>query len=80
IPLNLKSRGGTGDTARTLKVCEAVVRDHHDMIQKALSWALRELSKRAPDAVERFLKQYQNELAGRVLREVTHKLKFGTKN
>ncbi len=45
VALNLKSRGGTGDTPRTLHVCEQVVDDHHDMIRKALSWALRELSK-----------------------------------
>lgn len=80
VSLNLKSRGGTGDTARTLNVCEAVVRDHHDMIQKALSWALRELSKRDPGVVDRFMKQHHKELAGRVIREVRHKLDFGTKN
>ncbi len=80
VALNLKSRGGTGDAARTLKVCEAVVKDHHDMIQKALSWALRELSKREPRAVQEFMERHHNALAGRVVREVNHKLKFGTKN
>jgi len=80
VALNLKSRGGTGDAARTLKVCEAVVTDHHDMVRKALSWALRELSKREPGAVEEFMERHHNSLAGRVVREVNHKLKFGTKN
>jgi 3-methyladenine DNA glycosylase AlkD len=80
VALNLKSRGGTGDTPRTLAVCEAVVEDHHDMIQKALSWALRELSKRDREAVAAFLDRHRDKLAGRVLREVTHKLEFGTKN
>lgn len=80
VPLNLKSRGGTGDTARTLKVCHSVVEDHHDMIQKALSWALRELSKKDPEAIKRFMKQHHNKLTGRVIREVHHKLEFGTKN
>ena len=80
VALNLKSRGGTGDTTRTLAVCEAVVEDHHDMIQKALSWALRELSKRDREAVLGFVDRHQNKLAGRVLREVTHKLEYGTKN
>jgi 3-methyladenine DNA glycosylase AlkD len=80
VALNLKSRGGKGDTPRTIAVCERVVDDHHDMIQKALSWALRELSKRDRDAVYTFLKHYEKRLANRVLREVNHKLEFGTKN
>ena len=80
VALNLKSRGGTGDTPRTIAVCERVVDDHHDMIQKALSWALRELSKRDRDAVIAFIARYGNRLANRVLKEVNHKLEFGTKN
>jgi len=80
VALNLKSRGGTGDTARTLSVCERVVDDHQDMIQKALSWALRELSKSDRDAVVDFMERYGNRLAKRVVREVNHKLEFGTKN
>jgi 3-methyladenine DNA glycosylase AlkD len=80
VALNLKSRGGTGDTPRTIAVCEQVVDDHLDMIQKALSWALRELSKRDSAAVADFLSQYKSRLAKRVVREVRHKLDFGTKN
>jgi len=80
VALNLKSRGGKGDTPRTIAVCERVVDDHHDMIQKALSWALRELSKRDREAVYSFMERYEKRLANRVLREVNHKLDFGTKN
>jgi len=80
VALNLKSRGGTGDTGRTISVCERVVDDHHDMIQKALSWALRELSKRDREAVNSFLERNQKRLARRVIKEVYHKLEFGTKN
>jgi len=80
VALNLKSRGGKGDTPRTITVCERVVDDHHDMIQKALSWALRELSKRDREAVSSFMERYENRLANRVVREVNHKLDFGTKN
>lgn len=80
VALNLKSRGGTGDTARTIQVCRMVVDDRHDMIQKALSWALRELSKRDPEAVSGFIDQHRERLAGRVIREVSHKLQYGTKN
>jgi 3-methyladenine DNA glycosylase AlkD len=80
VSLNLKSRGGTGDTPRTIAVCERVVDERHDMIQKALSWALRELSKRDRKAVYSFMERNEKRLANRVLREVNHKLDFGTKN
>ncbi len=80
VALNLKSRGGKGDTARTISVCERVVDERQDMIQKALSWALRELSKRDKQSVINFMNRYESRLAKRVVREVSHKLDFGTKN
>lgn len=80
VGLNLRSRGGKGDTRRTLLVCEKVVDDRDDMMVKALSWALRELSKSDKQVVEDFMKTYRSRLAGRVIREVTHKLETGTKN
>lgn len=80
VPLNIKSRGGTGDTQRTLMVCEKVIDDRDDMVVKALSWALRELSKTDKPAVETFLKQHWDRLHGRVRREVTTKLETGRKN
>jgi 3-methyladenine DNA glycosylase AlkD len=80
VGLNLTSRGGSGDTRRTLMVCEKVVDDRDDMMVKALSWALRELSKSDPQAVAMFLSEYDNRLAGRVKREVTAKLTTGRKN
>jgi 3-methyladenine DNA glycosylase AlkD len=80
VALNLKSRGGTGDTQRTLAVCERVVDERQPMIWKALSWALRELSKRDPEAVWNFLKKYESRMSKQAVREITHKLEFGTKN
>jgi 3-methyladenine DNA glycosylase AlkD len=80
IALNLKARGGTGDTPRTLAVCEKVVDERHPMIWKALSWALRELSKRDRDAVYEFIEMYGERMSRQVLREVNHKLEHGTKN
>ena len=80
VALNLKSRGGTGDAPRTMAVCERVVDDRDDMVVKALSWALRELSKRDKALVSEFMDRHRSRLAGRVLREVGHKLEFGTKN
>ena len=80
IALNNKARGGTGDTARTLAVCDLLVHDREDMIVKAMSWALRELAKRDPVAVEKYIAENEKNLAARVLREVRTKLKTGLKN
>jgi 3-methyladenine DNA glycosylase AlkD len=80
VPLNSKSRGGRGDAARTLGVCRRLLADRDDMVVKAMSWALRELGKRDPAAVRRFLAQAGERLAARVRREVGNKLRTGLKN
>jgi 3-methyladenine DNA glycosylase AlkD len=80
VPLNVKSHGGTGDAKRTLAVCRLLVDDRDDMVVKALSWALRALSKREPNRVEAFLKKYEERLASLVKREVRNKLTTGRKD
>ncbi len=80
VCLNRKSLGGEGDAPRTLAVCEALVADRDDMVVKALSWALRDLSKRDRGAVERFLAKHEEGLAARVKREVRCKLETGRKS
>jgi 3-methyladenine DNA glycosylase AlkD len=80
VPLNNKTRGGKGDSARTLQVCRLLASDRDDMVVKALSWALREAAKRDPESVRRFLIKYKSTLAPRVLREVKNKLRTGLKN
>jgi 3-methyladenine DNA glycosylase AlkD len=77
VPLNLRAAGGTGDTARTLAVCERLAADRDDMVVKALSWALRELIVHDPEAVREFLARH--DLAARVRREVANKLQTGLK-
>ncbi len=79
IALNQKARGGTGDTDQTLKVCSILVGDHHDMITKAMSWALRVLSQVDRNAVEKFIAANESHLHKRVLREVNRKLDTGKK-
>ena len=79
VPLNLKSRGGTGDTPRTLALCEVLVDDQDDMVEKALSWALRELAKRDAPAVAAFLERFRARIMPRVVREVGTKLASGVK-
>jgi len=80
VPLNNRARGGQGDVNRTLKICRMLIGDRDDMVIKALSWALRELSKRYPEPVKAFLEKYDEQLAPRVKREVTNKLRTGLKN
>jgi 3-methyladenine DNA glycosylase AlkD len=79
VALNLKSQKGEGDAGRTLMICEMLVPDRDDMVVKALSWALRELSKRYPGETASFIDRHREELAGRVVREVTRKLLTGKK-
>jgi len=80
VALNNKARGGSGDTTRTLEVCRILVKDRDDMVVKAMSWSLRELSRRDPQAVQAFLVEYEGVLAPRVVREVNTKLTTGLKN
>jgi 3-methyladenine DNA glycosylase AlkD len=80
VPLNNKTRGGHGDSERTLAVCRLLLSDRDDMVVKAMSWALRELAKRDHAAVVSFLAAERKKLAPRVIREVENKLATGLKN
>lgn len=80
IALNQKARGGTGDVKKTLWICEMVAADKEDMVAKALSWALRELSKIDKEPVIEFMERYDGVLPSRVRREVKRKLETGKKN
>jgi 3-methyladenine DNA glycosylase AlkD len=80
VPLNNKTRGGSGDAYRTLQVCRLLERDRDPMVSKALSWALRELAKRDPRAVREYLSSRKSVLPALVLREVNNKLRTGLKN
>ena len=80
VALNVRSHGGSGDSARTLRVCRLLAADRHPMVAKALSWALRALVPQDPQAVAAFLGRYGSELAPVVRREVHNKLRTGLKN
>jgi hypothetical protein len=80
VPLNSRAQGGSGDARQTLRICRMLVADRHDLVVKALSWALRGLAKRDPESVREFLSVYREKLAPRVLREVGNKLVTGLKN
>jgi len=80
VPLNSPAHGGAGDTKRTLTICGMLVADRHDLVVKAMSWALRALAKRDPKSVRQFLSHHRGELAPRVVCEVNNKLTTGLKN
>jgi 3-methyladenine DNA glycosylase AlkD len=80
VALNVRSRGGKGDTARTLAVCRLLAGDHDPMVAQALSWALRELVVHDAAAARAFLDEYEPALAAQVKREVRNKLATGLKN
>jgi 3-methyladenine DNA glycosylase AlkD len=72
--------GTHGDARRTLLICKILLDDHDDMIVKAMSWALRSLSKRDPEQTVAFIESHQGRLHSRVVREVRNKLRTGLKN
>lgn len=80
VALNTKSQGGKGDAKRTLAICRAVVGDKEIMVQKAISWALRQLVSWDRAAVADFLSENDEELSKLVIREVNRKLQTGKKN
>lgn len=50
------------------------------MVVKAISWALRSLAERDPEAVWTFLILHGDAIAARARRETMHKLETGLKN
>ncbi|HEV7385838.1 MAG TPA: DNA alkylation repair protein [Phenylobacterium sp.] len=80
VGLNARASGGAGDAARTLAICRGLASDRDDMVEKALSWALRFLSQRDRPAVERFMAEMGDRLPARARREVRHKLTTGLKS
>ncbi len=76
----IRVRGGHLDPARILPICEMLVADRDDMVVKALSWVLRDLSVPHPELVRAFLEKHRGIIAARVLREVRNKLETGLKN
>jgi hypothetical protein len=79
VALNIPGDGGQGDAPRTLAVCRPLAGDRDDMVEKALSWALRALAARDPAAARRFMVAEHPRLAARVKREVWNKLDTGLK-
>ena len=80
VPLNMPSRGGSGDLARTFRVCGVLVADTDPMVAKALSWALRAAVAVDRGAVDGFIEAHREVLPALVRREVRNKLETGRKS
>jgi 3-methyladenine DNA glycosylase AlkD len=80
VPLNLKARGGAGDSRRTLAACDWLIADRDPMVVKALSWALRSLIPRDAAAVRQYVERAGDRLPALARREVRTKLETGLKN
>lgn len=58
----------SGEIGPTLMIAEILLRDTHDLIQKAVGWMLRESWKREPEKVEAFLMHYKSAMPRTALR------------
>jgi len=76
----LSRRGEAKDIRGAIEICTLAVSDRHDMVVKALSWALREIAKKHPHEAQRFLARHREGLAPRVIRDVKKKIATGLKN
>lgn len=68
------------DPAGTFELCLRLADDRDDMVEKAVSWALRYLSQKDRAAVEAFWAEHGERFRPRVKREVRHKLATGVKS
>lgn len=67
------------DPARTFPLCVRLADDRDDMVEKAVSWALRWLAQKDRGAVEAFMAEHGERFRPRVRREVGRKLATGLK-
>ena len=68
------------DPQGTLDLCLRLAGDRDDMVEKAVSWALRYLSQKDRAAVDAFMAEHADRFAARVRREVRNKLRTGLKS
>jgi 3-methyladenine DNA glycosylase AlkD len=63
------------DFAPTLVVCEELIDHQHDLIHKAVGWALREVGKKDVGVLRRFLEQHAATMPRTALRYAIEKLR-----
>ncbi|MCP4165484.1 MAG: DNA alkylation repair protein [Chloroflexi bacterium] len=78
VPMNRDKRFAIPE--HTFILIDQVKHERDPMITKAISWALRELTKTSPALVATYISANQNELSAHILREVNNKLTTGLKS
>ena len=63
----------SGDTKPTIEISKALLKDEHDLMHKAVGWALREVGKRNPTQLRDFLEQYGKRMSRTTLRYAIEK-------
>ncbi|NLF03368.1 MAG: DNA alkylation repair protein [Anaerolineales bacterium] len=79
VPIN-RGRASLPIPDLTLALVDRVQAERDPMITKAVSWALRELTKRHPEQVAAYVAANRERLPAFVVREVGNKLRTGRKN
>jgi 3-methyladenine DNA glycosylase AlkD len=67
-------RGGGGDKGLFYSFAAAMMEEKEFFIRKAIGWVLREISKRDPEEVARFVAENRGRMSGVTLREATRRL------
>jgi 3-methyladenine DNA glycosylase AlkD len=68
-----------GEFQETFHAARALLSDREDLIHKAVGWMLREVGKRAPEALEDFLKENYRRMPRVMLRYSIEKFPEGTR-
>jgi len=69
LALLLPLRRGEGDWARFVRYADLLLEEKEFFIRKALGWVLREVSKKRPELVRRFLREREGRVSGVTRRE-----------
>jgi 3-methyladenine DNA glycosylase AlkD len=69
LALLLPLRRGEGDWTRFVRFADAMLEETEFFIRKALGWVLREVAKKSPDRVRRFVSARIDRISGVTLRE-----------